>query len=187
LHAVGLTAISKQLTSRTKHRNEHHCGCRGPRADASEERRGPKVHGPRERFSWPPPGGSYGASRPEKDHPFPPFHRGRRGSADQCDAATHGEDAAYPLGNSPIRSAIPKEVFDCLQAQLATNRSQFYRDVPAEPFYGYNRLARRPSRLSSQIGGARVAGSKAHYDGIVAFSPNGLHRGSQEGQRPRSW
>jgi non-heme chloroperoxidase len=29
-------------------------------------------------------------------------------------------------------------VLDGLQAQLAANRSQFYRDVAAGPFYGYN-------------------------------------------------
>jgi pimeloyl-ACP methyl ester carboxylesterase len=34
---------------------------------------------------------------------------------------------------------LPKDVFDGLQAQLATNRAQFYYDVPAGPFYGYNR------------------------------------------------
>ena len=34
---------------------------------------------------------------------------------------------------------LPKEVFDGLQAQLAANRSQFYRDLAAGPFYGYNR------------------------------------------------
>src|SRR6266849_1866106 len=34
---------------------------------------------------------------------------------------------------------LPKEVFDGLQAQLAANRSGFYRDVPAGPFYGFNR------------------------------------------------
>src|ERR1700745_2232428 len=37
--------------------------------------------------------------------------------------------AANPLG-------LPKEVFDGLQAQLAANRSQFYSDLPAGPFYG---------------------------------------------------
>ena len=35
--------------------------------------------------------------------------------------------AANPLG-------LPKEVFDDLQAQLAANRSQFYRDLPVGPF-----------------------------------------------------
>src|SRR5271155_2785370 len=34
---------------------------------------------------------------------------------------------------------LPKEVFDGLQAQLAANRSQFYYDIPAGPFYGFNR------------------------------------------------
>jgi non-heme chloroperoxidase len=34
---------------------------------------------------------------------------------------------------------LPKEVFDGLQAQLAANRAQFYYDLPAGPFYGFNR------------------------------------------------
>src|SRR6202522_4789069 len=36
--------------------------------------------------------------------------------------------ATNPLG-------LPKKVFDDLQAQLAANRSQFYRDLPEGPFY----------------------------------------------------
>jgi pimeloyl-ACP methyl ester carboxylesterase len=39
---------------------------------------------------------------------------------------------------------LPKDVFDGFQAQLVANRAQFYYDVPAGPFYGYNRLSRRP-------------------------------------------
>jgi non-heme chloroperoxidase len=34
---------------------------------------------------------------------------------------------------------LPKEVFDGFQAQVANNRAQFYRDVPAGPFDGFNR------------------------------------------------
>src|ERR1700685_1776072 len=34
---------------------------------------------------------------------------------------------------------LPQEVFDGLQAQVATNRPQFYRDLPTGPFYGFNR------------------------------------------------
>src|ERR1700692_2755523 len=34
---------------------------------------------------------------------------------------------------------LPKEVFDGFQVQVATNRAQFYRDLPEGPFYGYNR------------------------------------------------
>ena len=34
---------------------------------------------------------------------------------------------------------LPKSVFDDLQAQLQASRSQFYWDLPAGPFYGFNR------------------------------------------------
>jgi non-heme chloroperoxidase len=67
---------------------------------------------------------------------------------------------------------LPKEVFDDLQAQLATNRSEFYRALPEGPFYGYN----RPGATSSEAVIANwwrqgmMGGAKAHYDGIVAFS-----------------
>jgi non-heme chloroperoxidase len=67
---------------------------------------------------------------------------------------------------------LPKDVFDGLQAQLAANRAQFYYDVPAGPFYGFN----RPGAASSQgliwnwWRQGMMGGAKAHYDGIVAFS-----------------
>src|SRR3954468_24510683 len=34
---------------------------------------------------------------------------------------------------------LPIEVFDGLRKALADNRAQFYRDLPAGPFYGFNR------------------------------------------------
>ena len=40
---------------------------------------------------------------------------------------------------------LPKQVFDDLQAQLATSRSQFYRELAAGPFYGYNRPGAKAS------------------------------------------
>ena len=51
--------------------------------------------------------------------------------------------AGNPLG-------LPKEVFDGLQAQLAANRSQFYRDLPVGPFYGYNRPGAKASEAVIQ-------------------------------------
>ena len=67
---------------------------------------------------------------------------------------------------------LPKSVFDDLQAQLAANRSQFYRDIPAGPFYGYNRPGAKPSEAVIQNWWRQgmMGGAKAHYDGIVAFS-----------------
>jgi len=40
---------------------------------------------------------------------------------------------------------LPREVFDDFQKQLAANRSQFYHDVAAGPFYGYNRPGAKSS------------------------------------------
>jgi non-heme chloroperoxidase len=67
---------------------------------------------------------------------------------------------------------LPKEVFDGLQAQLAANRSQFYYDVPAGPFYGFNRPGATPSEglIWNWWRQGMMGGAKAHYDGIVAFS-----------------
>jgi non-heme chloroperoxidase len=67
---------------------------------------------------------------------------------------------------------LPKEVFDDFQAQVANNRSQFYRDVAAGPFYGYNRPGAKASEgvIQNWWRQGMMGGAKAHYDGIVAFS-----------------
>jgi hypothetical protein len=49
--------------------------------------------------------------------------------------------AATDVKTAANSGGLPKEVFDGLQAQLAANRWQFYRDLPAGPFYGFNRPA----------------------------------------------
>jgi non-heme chloroperoxidase len=97
--------------------------------------------------------------------------------------ARHGEDR---VTKAAIISAVPplmvrtaansgglsKEVFDGFQAQLAANRSQFYRDVAAGPFYGYNRPDAKPLEavIENWWRQGMMGGAKAHYDGIVAFS-----------------
>jgi non-heme chloroperoxidase len=67
---------------------------------------------------------------------------------------------------------LPKEVFDGLQAQLAANRAQFYYDLPAGPFYGFNRPGAKVSQglIWNWWRQGMMGGAKAHYDGIVAFS-----------------
>ncbi len=67
---------------------------------------------------------------------------------------------------------LPKEVFDGLQAQLQANRAQFYYDLPAGPFYGFNRPNAKVSQGSiwNWWRQGMMGGAKAHYDGIVAFS-----------------
>jgi non-heme chloroperoxidase len=67
---------------------------------------------------------------------------------------------------------LPKSVFDDLQAQLAANRSVFYRALPSGPFYGFNRPGVEPVEaiIDNWWRQGMMGGAKAHYDGIVAFS-----------------
>src|SRR4051794_40801040 len=67
---------------------------------------------------------------------------------------------------------LPKSVFDGLQAQVAANRSGFYRALPSGPFYGFNRPGVEPSEaiIENWWRQGMMGGAKAHYDGIVAFS-----------------
>jgi non-heme chloroperoxidase len=69
-------------------------------------------------------------------------------------------------------NGLPKKVFDDFQSALAANRSSFYRDVAAGPFYGYNRPGVKSSEavIENWWRQGMMGGAKAHYDGIVAFS-----------------
>src|SRR5450756_490116 len=71
---------------------------------------------------------------------------------------------------------LPIEVFDGLRAGLAANRAQFYRDVPAGPFYGFNRPGVTPIEgvIQNWWRQGMMGGAKAHYDGIKAFSETDL-------------
>lgn len=97
--------------------------------------------------------------------------------------ARHRED---PVAKAVLVSAVPplmvktegnpdgtpKEVFDDFQAQLAANRAKLYHDIPAGPFYGYNRLLTKASEpvILNWWRQGMMGGAKAQYDGIVAFS-----------------
>jgi non-heme chloroperoxidase len=67
---------------------------------------------------------------------------------------------------------LPKDVFDGLQQQVATNRAQFYRDLPAGPFYGFNRPGVKTVEgiVQNWWRQGMMGSAKAHYDGVVAFS-----------------
>ncbi|OBK80403.1 alpha/beta hydrolase [Mycobacterium sp. 1164985.4] len=97
--------------------------------------------------------------------------------------ARHGQDRAAKavlISSVPpimVRTGAnpggqPKEVFDDLQAQLAANRSEFYRSLAAGPFYGFNRPGVEPSEaiIENWWRQGMMGSAKAHYDGIVAFS-----------------
>jgi non-heme chloroperoxidase len=72
--------------------------------------------------------------------------------------------------NNP--GGLPIEVFDGFRAALAANRAQFFRDVPAGPFYGFNRPGATVSEgvIQNWWRQGMMGGTKAHYDCIKAFS-----------------
>ncbi|RSY78046.1 alpha/beta hydrolase [Sphingomonas koreensis] len=67
---------------------------------------------------------------------------------------------------------LPIEVFDGFREALVTNRAQFYIDVPAGPFYGFNRDGAKVSQglIDNWWRQGMMGGAKAHYDCIKAFS-----------------
>ncbi len=97
---------------------------------------------------------------------------GRHGESRVAKAALISAVPPLMLKTAANPRGLPKEVFDDLQAQLAANRSHFYRDVAAGPFYGYNRSGAKASEAVIQNWWRQgmMGGAKAHYDGIVAFS-----------------
>ncbi|SDA81009.1 alpha/beta fold hydrolase [Mesorhizobium qingshengii] len=67
---------------------------------------------------------------------------------------------------------LPIEVFDGFRSGVAANRAQLYRDVPAGPFYGFNRPGAAVSEgvIDNWWRQGMMGGTKAHYDCIKAFS-----------------
>ena len=69
-------------------------------------------------------------------------------------------------------SGLPKDVFDGFRAALLANRAQFFHDVAAGPFYGFNREGAQvsPATVENWWRQGMAGGAKAHYDCITAFS-----------------
>ncbi|HSI50592.1 MAG TPA: alpha/beta hydrolase [Ideonella sp.] len=67
---------------------------------------------------------------------------------------------------------LPMEVFDGFRKGVAENRAQLFLDVPAGPFYGFNRPGAKtyPGVVQNWWRQGMTGSAKAHYDGIKAFS-----------------
>jgi non-heme chloroperoxidase len=63
-------------------------------------------------------------------------------------------------------------VFDGFRNGTANDRAQFFRDVAAGPFYGFNRAGARVSQgvIDNWWRQGMMAGVKALYDCVAAFS-----------------
>ena len=67
---------------------------------------------------------------------------------------------------------LPMEVFDGFRTAQVANRAQFFYDIPAGPFYGFNRPNAKVSQgvILNWWRQGMMGGTKAHYDCIKAFS-----------------
>ena len=95
----------------------------------------------------------------------------RRGESGVAKAAIISAVPPLMVQTPANPGGLPKKVFDDFQAALAANRSQFYRDVAAGPFYNYNKTGKPAEAvIENWWRQGMMGGAKAHYDGIVAFS-----------------
>jgi non-heme chloroperoxidase len=67
---------------------------------------------------------------------------------------------------------LPIEVFDGFRTAMVANRAQFYRDIPAGPFFGFNRPDAKISEgvIQNWWRQAMMGGIKAQYDCMKALS-----------------
>lgn len=68
---------------------------------------------------------------------------------------------------------IPVSVFNSdFRDRIAADRSQYYLDVPAGPFYGFNRPGAKtvPGLVQNWWRQAMMGSAQAHYEGVKAFS-----------------
>jgi non-heme chloroperoxidase len=96
---------------------------------------------------------------------------GRHGAKRVAKAVLIGAVPPLMLKTEKNPGGLPITVFDSIRAGVASDRSQFYKDITL-PFYGYNRPGAKISEgirerwwLQGMLGGI-----KAHYDCIKAFS-----------------
>ena len=97
---------------------------------------------------------------------------GRHGEARVAKAAIISAVPPLMVQTDANPEGLPKSVFDDLQAQLAANRSEFYRALPSGPFYNFNKPGVESSEaiIENWWRQGMMGDALSHYDGIVAFS-----------------
>ncbi len=97
---------------------------------------------------------------------------GRHGTKRVAKAALISAVPPLMLKTAANPGGLPIEVFDGLRAAQLANRSQFYKDVPSGPFFGFNRPGAKPSQglIDSWWAQGMQGGHNNTYDSIKAFS-----------------
>jgi non-heme chloroperoxidase len=97
---------------------------------------------------------------------------GRHGTSRVAKAVLIGAVPPVMVKSEKNPDGLPLEVFDGFRAAVAANRAQFYVDVPAGPFYGFNRPNAKVSQgvIDNWWRQGMMGGIKPQYDCIKAFS-----------------
>jgi non-heme chloroperoxidase len=68
-------------------------------------------------------------------------------------------------------AGVPQAAFEALQAQLAANRSEFFRAAPSGPFYNFDQPGVDPSEavIANWWRQGMMGGAKGHYESITGF------------------
>lgn len=96
----------------------------------------------------------------------------RHGTRRAAKAVIIGAIPPVMLKSHANPGGLPMEVFDEFRSAFLANRAQFYRDVAAGPFYGFNRAGASISQaaVDNWWRQGMMGGAKAHYDCIAVFS-----------------
>src|SRR5690349_8153506 len=89
---------------------------------------------------------------------------GRHGTSRAAKAVLIGAVPPVMVKSEKNPGGLPIEVFDGLRAAQAANRAQFFIDVPAGPFYGFNRPGAKVSQglIDNWWRQGMMGGTKAH-------------------------
>ena len=96
---------------------------------------------------------------------------GRHGSARVAKAALISAVTPSVVQSDTNPAGTPRAAFEALQAQLAANRSEFYRAVPSGPFYNFDQPGVTPSEaiIANWWRQGMMGGAKGQYDCISTF------------------
>jgi non-heme chloroperoxidase len=96
---------------------------------------------------------------------------GRHGEARVAKVALISAVTPSVLQTDANPAGVPRAAFEGLQAQLAANRSQFYRAVPSGPFYNFDQPGVEASEaiIANWWRQGMTGGAKGQYDCVTAF------------------
>lgn len=97
---------------------------------------------------------------------------GRHGTKRASKAVLVGAVPPLMVKTDKNPGGLPMEVFDGFRAAYLKDRLQFYKDIPAGPFFGYNRPGAKPSQgvIDSWWLQGVMGGFVGGYECIKAFS-----------------